>query len=200
VRGFRATAGARVRVPTGRLGSTRYLLQDPAPRGHFGAAGDIAADWFLSRRWWVTGAADAQFLVPANITTLAYTAENPFPDTTQTRVVRRGPGMRIAASVTPRYRLTQEFSFAAQYALQAIGEESYSGGALLSPVASVAAQTAHRLGIGASYTTVGAYAAGRAPVPVEVSLLYARTLAGSGGAPADTRLELGVRGYYPAFK
>lgn len=199
VRGFRATAGARVRLPTGRLGNTLYLLQDPAPRGHFGAAGDVAADWFLSRRWWVTGAADAQWLLGANITTLAYSAENPFPDTTQTRVVRREPGMRIGASVTPRYRLTQEFSFAAQYRLQTAGADTYTGEGLLSPAASVAAQTAHRLGIGASYTTVGAYAAGRAPFPIEVSLLYARTLAGSGGTPADTRLELGFRGYYPAF-
>ncbi|HEX8362030.1 MAG TPA: hypothetical protein VF613_18070, partial [Longimicrobium sp.] len=198
-RGFRATAGARVRLPTGRLGRTLYLLQDPAPRGHFGAAGDVAADWFLSRRWWVTGAADAQLLLGANITTLAYTPENAFPDTTQTLIVRREPGLRVGASVTPRYRLTQEFSFAAHYRFQSQGAETFSGDAPLSPVQSIAAQTAHRFGIGASYTTVGAYAEGRAPFPVEVSLLYGRTVAGSGGAPADTRLELGVRAYYPAF-
>jgi hypothetical protein len=196
-RGFRATAAARVRLPTGRLGNTRYLLQEPAPRGHFGAAGEVAGDWFLSRRWWVTAVADAQLLLGADVTTLAYTAENPFPDTTQTRVVRREPGVLIGASVTPRYRLTQEFSFAAHYRFQSLGADTYSGDGLLSPVQAVAAQTAHRLGIGASYTTVGAYAAGRAPFPVEVSLLYGRTLAGSGGAPADTRLELGFRAYYP---
>ncbi len=195
-RGFRATAGARVRLPTGRLGSTQYLLQDPAPRGHFGAGGDIAADWFLSRRWWITGAADAQLLLGADVTTLTYSAENPFPDTAQTVVVRREPGLRIGASVTPRYRLTQEFTFAAQYRFQSLGADTFSP---LSPVQSAASQTAHRFGIGASYTTVGAYAAGRAPYPVEVSLLYGRTVAGSGGAPADTRLELGFRAYYPAF-
>ncbi len=161
----------------------------------------MAGDWFPSRRWWVTGAADAQLLLGSDITRLAFTAENPFPDTAQTRVLRREPGLRVAASLTPRYRLTNELSFAAQYRLEVAGATAYAGeGAeLLGPIELIAARTAHRVGVGAGYTTVGAYAAGRAPFPAEVSLLYGRTLAGTGGAPADTRLELGVRAYYPAF-
>jgi hypothetical protein len=201
VRGFRAVVGGRVRLPTGKLGNTLFLLEEPALRGHFGVAADAAADWFPSRRWWLTGAADAQLLLGSDVTRLAFTSENSFPDTTQTRVLRREPGLRIGASLTPRYRLTNELSFAAQYRLEIAGATTYSGdGAeLLGPIELIAGRTAHRLGIGASYTTVGAYAAGRAPFPAEVSLLYGRTLAGTGGAPADTRLELGVRAYYPAF-
>lgn len=201
VRGFRTVVGARVRLPTGRLGNTLFLLEEPGLRGHFGVGGDVAADWFPSRRWWLTGAADAQFLLGGDVTRLDFSVENPFPDTTQTRVLRREPGLRVAASLTPRYRLTNELSFAAQYRLETAGATTYSGdGAeLLGPIELVAGRTAHRLGLGASYTTVGAYAAGRAPIPAEVSLLYGRTVAGTGGAPAETRLELGVRAYYPAF-
>ncbi|HEX8454283.1 MAG TPA: hypothetical protein VF647_19525 [Longimicrobium sp.] len=201
VRGFRAVLGARVRLPTGKLGNTLFLLEEPGLRGHFGVAGDVAGDWFPSRRWWVTGAADAQLLLGANVTRLAFSAENPFPDTTQTRVLRREPGMRIGASLTPRYRLTNELSFAAQYRLEIAGATTYSGegSELLGPIELIGGRTAHRFGLGASYTTVGAYAAGRAPFPAEVSLLYGRTVAGTGGAPADTRLELGVRAYYPAL-
>jgi hypothetical protein len=201
VRGFRAAAGARVRLPTGRVGRSLFLLEEPALRGHFGVGGDVAADWFLSRRWWVTGSAETQILFGANVTRLAFTAANPFPDTSQTRVIRREPGALVAASVTPRYRLTNEFSFAAQYRFAAGGAVTYSGegSEFLGPILGVQARTAHQLGIGASYTTVAAYAAGQAPFPIDVSLLYARTLAGTGGAPADTRLELGFRAYYPAF-
>lgn len=201
VRGFRAVVGARLRLPTGKLGNTLFLLEEPGLRGHFGLAGDFTGDWFLSRRWWVTGLADAQLLLGADVTRLAFTAENPFPDTTQTRVLRREPGLRIAAGMMPRYRLTNELSFAALYRLETAGATTYSGeGAdLLGPIESAEARTAHRVGLGASYTTVGAYAAGRAPFPAEVSLLYGRTLAGTGGTPADTRLELGVRAYYPVF-
>lgn len=201
VRGFRAVAGARVRLPTGKLGRSLYLLEEPALRGHFGVAGDVAGDWFLSRRWWVTGAAEASVLFGTDVTHLAFSAENPFPDTSQTRVLRREPGALIAASLTPRYRLTRELAFAAQYRFESSGGVTYSGAGseLLGPLENVGARTAHRLGIGASYTTVAAYSAGRSPFPAEVSLLYGRTLAGTGGAPADTRLELGVRVYYPAL-
>lgn len=201
VRGFRAVVGARVRLPTGKVGNTLFLLEEPALRGHFGVAGDAAGDWFPSRRWWVTGAADAQLLLGADVTRLAFTTESPFPDTTQTRALRREPGLRVEASLTPRFRLTNELSFAAQYRLEIAGATTYSGdGAeLLGPIEVITARTAHRLGAGASYTTVGAYAAGRAPFPAEVSLLYGRTVAGTGGAPAETRLELGVRACYPVF-
>lgn len=201
VRGFRAVAGARVRLPTGRLGKSLFLLEEPALRGHLGVGGDVAADWFLSRRWWVTGSAETQILFGANVPRLAFTAGNPFPDTSQTRVIRRQPGALVAASVTPRYRLTNEFSFAGQYRFVAGGAVTYSGegSEFLGPIPGVQARTAHQLGFGASYTTVTAYAAGRAPFPIDVSLLYARTLAGTGGAPADTRLEVGFRAYYPAF-
>ena len=201
VRGFRAAAGARVRLPTGRLGRSLFLLEEPALRGHLGVGGDVAADWFLSRRWWVTGSAETQILFGANVTRLAFTAENPFPDTSQTRVLRREPGALVSASVTPRYRLTNEFSFAAQYRFAAGGAVTYSGEGsdFLGPILDVGARTAHQLGLGASYSTVAAYAGGRAPFPVDVSLLYARTLAGTGGTPVDTRLELGIRAYYPAF-
>jgi hypothetical protein len=200
-RGFRAAAGGRVRLPTGPRNGALYLLQLAPSTGHFGVGGDVAADWFLSRRWWVTAAADAEVLFPANATRLAFTAANPFPDTTQRRVLRREPGARFGATVTPRYRLTREISFAAQYAFASVGAVTYTGeGAdLLGPLESTLAQTSHLLGLGASYTTVQGYAAGRAPFPAEVSLLYRTAVAGSGRAPVATVLDVGVRVFYPAF-
>jgi hypothetical protein len=201
MRGFRAAAGARVRFPTGPRNQGVFLLQEPARTGLFGVSGDAVADWFLSSRWWVSADAAAQLVAGAEVQRLAFSDELPFPDTTQRRSLRRTQGVIFGAGVTPRYRLTREFSFAAQYRFESAGGVTYTGegAGRIGPIENVAAQTAHRVGAGASYSTVGAYAAGRASFPAEVSLLYARTLAGTGGAPAATRLEFGVRAFYPAF-
>jgi hypothetical protein len=201
LRGFRAVAGARVRLPTGPRNHALFLLQEPSRTGVFGVGGDAVAEWFLSSRWWVTADAEAHLFGAASVQRLAFTEALPFPDTTQRRTLRREQGLLFGAGVTPHYRLTRELSFAAQYRFESAGGVTYSGegAGVLGPIENVAAQTAHRIGVGAGYSTVGAFAAGRAPFPADVSLLYARTVAGSGGAPADVRLELQVRAYYPAF-
>ena len=195
-RGFRATVGGRVRIPTGSREAVLFPLQFAPEGGHWGFGGDAAADWFLSRRWWVTAAADAQVLFPTDVQRLAFAADVPFPDTTQVRTLRREAGARFGASVTPRYRLTREISFAGQYAFRHAGAVTLSAdepAVLLGPIETLDARTAHALGLGMSYSTLAAYRAGESPFPAEFSLLYRRVVTGSGFQPAASSVELTAR-------
>lgn len=200
--GFRATVGARLRLPTGVKSNTHFLLEIPPGTGHFGVGGDAVADWFVSRRWWVSGAASVDVLFPTDVERLAFSAEEPFPDTLSRVTLTREPGVRVGASLTPRYRLTREFTFAGQYEALFVGETSYSGGEgdiVLGPIETTDSWMAHRFGLGASYSTTQAYRLGEAPFPFDVSLMYRNTFAGSGFAPAAGIITLSAQVYYPLF-
>lgn len=200
--GFRATLAGRVRLPTGSRSATLFPLQFPPEGGHWGVAGDAAADWFLSSRWWVSAAGSFEMTFPADVRRLAFSEALPFPDSTSVRTLRREPAPRFAAWVTPRYRLTREIAFAAQYAFQHVGEATLSGGedpVLLGPIETTGAQTAHAVGLGMSYSTLAAYQRGTSPFPAEVSLLYRTVVAGSGHAPKAGRIELQGRLYARVF-
>jgi hypothetical protein len=114
------------------------------------------------------------------------------------------PGAEIRLSVLPRYRLTREWSFAAAYSFQHVGATSYASADSLAafdlgPVERTDAMTAHMLGLGASYTTIPAFMEGRTPFPLEFSLLWRKTVAGSGYAPQAGIIEVGARVLYQAF-
>jgi hypothetical protein len=101
----------------------------------------------------------------------------------------------------PRYRLTRELTFALAYQFEHAGATAYSasddaGEVGLGPVERTDAWTAHSVGVGASYSTLPAFFAGRTRIPVEFSLLYRNTLAGSGFAPHAGTIELGGRVLY----
>lgn len=201
-RGFRAAVAARVRLPTGSRAATLFPLQFAPEGGHWGVAGDAAADWFLSRRWWVTAAADLEVILPADVRRLAFSEDNPFPDSTTVRTLRRDAGPRFGASVTPRYRLTREIAFAAQYTFRQRGEVTLTGGEeplLLGPIETLDAQAAHAVGFGMSYSTLAAYQRGESPFPAEVALLVRSVVAGSGYAPRAGSVEITGRLYATVF-
>ncbi|HEU4455364.1 MAG TPA: hypothetical protein VFR81_20045 [Longimicrobium sp.] len=203
-RGVRTSVGVRVRLPTGAK-TAGTLLEVPPTTGHFGFGVDLLNDWFLSSRWWVTASGAADVAFGADVRRLAFLEEQPFPrDTLDFRTLRREPGARIAFALTPRYRLTQELGFAAQYAFAREGETELTasdelGPVLLGYVETTEARTAHQLGLGMSYSTVNAYRAGRTPVPIEVSLLYRNVVAGSGRAPKAGSIEVVGRVPYQLF-
>ncbi|HEX5725660.1 MAG TPA: hypothetical protein VFX98_09350 [Longimicrobiaceae bacterium] len=195
----RATLGARVRLPTGPRSATLFLFEVPSASGHAGAGVDVTGD-LASRRWWISGAAAFEVLLAADARRRDF-AEGLFPDSTTVVTLRREPGARFALSLTPRYRLTREISFAAQYALAGAGATTFSGGnaegeQVLGPFEVVEGWTAHRVGIGMGYSTLTAYAGRQALVPFEVSLLYQNTLAGTGEAPDAGMVTVAGRIFY----
>lgn len=184
-RSFRTAVGARVRLPTGRSG-VRFLTEIPPGNGHFGVGVDVLNDIFLSSRWYVNASASVDVLFPTEVQRLAFSATRPFPADTAVRTVRREPGPRLAFSLTPRWRLTDEISFSGEYGLLAQRRTQYTGGEeelLQTPLEWRTGGSLHSVGFGARYSSLQAFARGRADVPFEVTLTVGTAFAGGGAAP-----------------
>ncbi|HEY0019776.1 MAG TPA: hypothetical protein VGC13_25970 [Longimicrobium sp.] len=183
-RSLRTSVGVRARFPTGP-GDTRVATELPPGGGHFGVGVDVLNDVFLSRRWYVNVSASGDWLLPADVVRQAYAADRPFPADTALRTLRRSPGPRVALSVTPRWRLTDEISFSGEYALLAQGRTRYEGaeGVLASPFDWQTGGAAHALGVGGRYSSLQAFARGRARVPFELALSVSQAVVGTQQAP-----------------
>lgn len=193
-RGVRATLGVRGRLPTGRSGVT-FLTELPAEGGHAGLGADLAAELFPGRRWSVHAGASLDHRFAADVPTLAFAEARPFPADTALRTMRRAPGLELRAALAPRWRLTEEISFEAGYALLARGrtELELPEGVLASPLEWRTGGSAHALGAGMRYSTFRAFAAQRTGVPFELTLSLGTTVAGAGLAPDATTVRLGAR-------
>ncbi len=183
-RSLRTSVGARVRLPTGR-GDTRTAIELPPGGRHFGVGVDVLNDVFLSSRWYVNVSASGEWLLPAEVVRQASTAERPFPADTALRTLRRVPGPRVALSVTPRWRLTDEISFNGEYAMVAQARTRYEApeGVLPGPFDWRTGGAAHALGIGARYSSLQAFARRRARVPFELALTISQAVVGTQQAP-----------------
>jgi hypothetical protein len=183
-RSLRTSVGARVRLPTGR-GDTRTAIELPPFGRHFGLGVDVLNDVFLSSRWYVNVSASGEWLLPADVVRQAYAAERPFPADTALRTLRRVPGPRVALSVTPRWRLTDEISFNGEYAMVAQARTRYEApeGVVPGPFDWRTGGAAHALGIGARYSSLQAFARGRARVPFELALTVSQAVVGTQQAP-----------------
>lgn len=184
-RSLRTSVGARLRLPTGRSG-TRFFSEIPPGGGHLGVGVDVLNDIFLSSRWYVNASASVDVLFPADVQRQAFSTTRLFPPDTAVRTVRREPGPRLAFSLTPRWRLTDEISFSGEYSLLAQMRTEYVGTEeflVPSPLEWRTGGSLHALGIGARYSSLQAFARGRANVPFEVSIALSRAVAGGGLAP-----------------
>jgi hypothetical protein len=127
---------------------------------------------------------------------------------------KRTPGDVFGLDLTPRLLLTETLAIDAHYGLERTGGTTYSDPAgpsipcanclSIAPVVledfSGTARTAQRLGFGFRYSTVDAYARGRAPYPVEVSFARLSTLSGDAGLPRQTRDQIEVRLFYQLLR
>lgn len=193
-RSLRTAVGARVRLPTGR-GDTRTFTELPPGGGHFGLGVDVLNDVFLSRRWYVNVSASGDWLLPADVVRQAFGEADPFPADTALRTLRRAPGPRVALSVTPRWRLTDEISFHGEYALVAQARTRYEApeGVLPGVFDWRTGGAAHALGIGARYSSLQAFARGRARVPFELGLSVSNAVVGTMQAPDAFSIRINGR-------
>ncbi|HEU0299672.1 MAG TPA: hypothetical protein VFR37_09465, partial [Longimicrobium sp.] len=183
-RGLRTVVGARLRLPTGS-GDTRFATEVPPLGGHFGVGVDVLNDVFLTQRWYANVSASADFLFPTDVVRQAYGPARLFPGDSALVTVQRAPGPRVAFSVTPRWRLTDEISFNAEYALLAQGRTRYTAPDSVLPLPAEwrTGGAMHALGIGMRYSSLQAYARGRARVPFEVSVGLTHAVLGTVQAP-----------------
>jgi hypothetical protein len=200
--GLRVAAEAAFRLPTGQGNDVDSLTEVPTTSGQGGASGAVFADLF-SGRFWVSASGRLSHFFARDVVRHFYIPGAPFTLVADSAVLSRTPGERIEIGITPRYRLTNEISLAGRYALLRQGGVSYSGLALdgnaIAGIESAESQTAHLAGVGMSYSTLPAYAAGRANVPYDASILYESAVSGSGGAPALSQITLSARLYIRAW-
>lgn len=183
-RSLRTTVGVRLRLPTGS-GDTRLATEVPPASGHLGLGVDVLNDVFLTQRWYVNVSASGDWLLPADVQRQPFTLAQPFPVDTTLATVRRSPGPRVAFSVTPRWRLTDEISFHGEYAMLAQARTRYEGADSLlpSPFDWRTGGAMHALGVGLRYSSLQAFARGRARVPFELTLSASEAVLGTVQAP-----------------
>ena len=183
-RSLRSTVGVRLRLPTG-AGDTRVGTELPPTGGHLGLGVDVLNDVFLTHRWYVNVSASGDWLLPANVQRQPFTLAQPFPVDSALTSVRRVPGPRVSLSVTPRWRLTDEIAFHGEYAMLAQARTRYEAADSVLP--SVfdwrTGGALHALGIGIRYSSLQAFARGRARVPFELTLSASEAVLGTVQAP-----------------
>lgn len=202
--GMRAAAEVGFRLPTGMGALADSTLELVTESGHTGATAALFGDVFF-RRFWVSAYGRYDMRLEREVGRRFF---NPLrPDSLITGSVRvsRDPGDRLELGITPRFRLTDEISFAGRYAFFREGDVRYGAaeppvpGAVFASIESTEARTAQLLGLGMSYSTYAAWEAGRSSVPVEVTLLYENAVAGSGRAPNLSRITAGLRFFFSGW-
>jgi hypothetical protein len=215
--GFRARAvvGAGFRFGVAEGVDVPFVFFDLPTAGGanallFRGAADVA---FGRRAWASVSARLASPLADELLVRITEVPTQPFPEAVRERLVGRQLGRELELRVTPRYTLGDYLGVAAHYELRAKSEDRYTGtfevdttpGAPPGTVLDAAtlglgtATRQQRLGFGLTYSTVAAHARGRSNLPLEVSFLHTRAVAGRGGTPKSATDAVQVRLYFQLF-
>ena len=198
---FRTTAGARLRLPLGDPDADPYLvpsspLQQPIGTGQTDVELGLWQDAQFGRWLWVVGSLRYVLQLEDELVMRVATAGAPFAYAAQQRSVTRNLGDIFELRLSPRFRLNETLSLGIEYRWRSKGEDAYSGDGVPdpSPLGAGTGQTRHRLGIGGWYRTTPRYLAGIANFPVEISVVWQGSIAGSGGlTPASDIMTFSLR-------
>jgi hypothetical protein len=205
----RLALGAAVRFATSQRDSARNLVDIPTGEGA-GVEVRSALDLIAGRLGGTVAARYAKSFARTVIAPLFGDpdAAFPFPVFGQRQ---RTAGDAIGLDITPRYFLTSTFALDAHYGFERIGATTYSSSPVVAdgcavcafapmgvdaPGPSGSARTAQRVGIGARFSTVDAYARHAAKYPVEVLFSHLETFSGDAGVPKASRDEIQLRLFY----
>ncbi|MGQ0765503.1 MAG: hypothetical protein ACT4OZ_07550 [Gemmatimonadota bacterium] len=211
-----AMGGVRTRLTAGviyRLGSTQWKLPGVfADPGTGDAQNDIeglvAADVALGRRFWfsVLGRYTNQLSDVERIR-VPTAAHDPFPGFASEAQLERNLGDAISLTVSPRLIIASSAAIGASWLYYNKTADSYRYSAA-PPTGSApdpdvlgegSALVEQRLAAGATYSTMSAFLAGRARLPLEVSLIAGQTVSGAGNAPRQRYLNFVLRVYRRLF-
>lgn len=202
--GTRAAVELGFRLPTGTGALADSTLELVTESGHMGPTAALVGDVFL-RRFWISAHGRYAMRMEREVTRRFFDPLRPDSAFTNSVRVSRDPGDRLELGITPRYRLTDEISFAARYAFFREGAVAYgeierpTPGAVFASIESTEARTAQMWGLGMSYSSYPAWEAGRSSIPVEITLLYENAFAGSGRAPNLSRITAGLRFFFTGW-
>ena len=199
---------ALVRLPTGEPDDPLDPLDVGTGDGQTDVEVGVATDVLRGRRF--VGSLAARYGVQlAHELDRAVPIGGAFSTATAVAAVRRDLGDYLELELTPRYALNDYLTLGVHYRFRAKGEDAYEPLAVATPDVDDAAVAAlglgtdtrqHVVGGGIVFSTLPAYAQGRARWPVDVALRRTITAAGAGRlAERYTRDELMLRVYLTPF-
>jgi hypothetical protein len=177
-----------VRLPTGGQADTLAVPVLFDDTGLAALHGRVEADLFLGRRVWTTLRAGYTAFRPVDLERRLVAWDAPLGGG-PAQPVRWRPGNQLELRVLPRYRLTEEISFGAEYALLHAGAAAHAVDGVGAEPLARAAGASHRLSIGGRYTTLPAHHLGARLLPAEVGIRYRTTLGGVAGTVAASSVE-----------
>lgn len=195
---YRAAVGANIRFPTGDDGLAHNFVDVGTGNGQTDLEGRAFLDVLLGRRFWTSFVgrygvqlADRQAMrisdVPERALAAAY----------RQRLVDRNLGDYFEVEAVPRLVINKYFGIAGSYYYRHKYQDKYEGTFVIAPevhgidanpltinAATLNQQTEaieHRFGGGFTFSTVAAFAEGKAPLPAELIFHHFQTTRGYGG-------------------
>ncbi len=203
----RMLVGATVRFATSRPDSARSLADIPTGEGA-GVEVRGAFDLVVGRAGGTVAARFVRSFARTAEASLVGDPESVFPFPVFGLRARRA-GDLVGLDLTPRYFINEIFALDAHYGLERIGATAYDAvtvavtdpctecvGLASIPTTLADARTAQRVGFGFRYSTVDAFARGRARYPIELSFAHLETIRGDVGQPKGSRDQIQVRLFY----
>ncbi|MBA4156774.1 MAG: hypothetical protein H0X65_04770 [Gemmatimonadetes bacterium] len=201
--GYRVALELGLRLPTGAPAGADYLVLPLPDEGLFGLVVGLQGDVALSPRFGASLATRWESLGSVEVERRRWLPVADSPPAFVDDTIRWDAGARGSLLLAPWIRLVDEITVFSRYAYSLRAGESYGTVSAVpaegQQMVLRGARSAQEAGLGIEYSTLPAFFAGRAGLPMEVSLLVQQSFAGSGGAPAVRAIQMQARIYIPLW-
>jgi hypothetical protein len=193
---WRTAVTGVVRLPTGQQDSPDNFVDVPTGNGQTDIELRAAADILIGRHFWNSFIARYAFqLADDQFMRISDAPEKTLTALYRRQRVERDLGDYYELETNPRWVFNNYFSVTGHYMFRHKAEDQYSGTfdipAAVTGFQDITLnantlnqqteQSEHRLGFGASFSTVAPFAQGKAKIPLEITYLHWQTTRGSGG-------------------
>lgn len=193
--------GALVRLPTGTVDDPDVFLDQGTGHAQQDLEGSAYAALRVGRRFSLRAMGRYGIQQAAERIVRVAPPAPLFAPVGTKRTVEWTPGAYLDLTVSPRFRISESLSFAADYRLFDKAEDEFllpgvtPGDGVPDPAVRErgTAITLHQVAVGLRYSTLGLWRDGRTGAPAELSARVVHTVDGTGRAPRSTRAELAIR-------
>ena len=206
---FRTTIGGKLRLPLTDPNGPPYLdpsdfLSIPVGDGQQDIEISLFQDMRVGPRFLFLASGYFGLQLADEVDLRVAPPGRPYALASTLATLRRQLGNYVYARVAPQVYLNNVLALGAEYGFWNKGSDQYeigSGGAgSAAPLELETSQTRHMLGVGVFFRTQDLWEDGRTSLPIEASLIYQTSLAGSGGqTPAGDRVTVYLRFPFRVF-
>jgi hypothetical protein len=206
---FRTTIGGKYRFPLGKVNGVPYLdpsnfLDIPIGDGTTDIEISLYQDIRVGPRFLFLASGYFGLQMKDEVDLRVNPPDQPFGLASTLGTLQRKLGNYIAARVAPQFSINNALAIGAEYSYWNKGSDEYQllAGSVptAEPLQVETSQTRHMLGVGVFYRTQDLWEVGRTSLPVEISLIYQTSIAGSGGqTPAGDRVTVYLRLPFKVF-